>query len=333
MLRHSVIFRTVGLILFLGICVATTKGSDTFLKFLGDPIPTSKPVLSEASKPWVDASGKYAVVATLIDLDGDVVRLKSVENEDKSIKLDRLSKADAAHARLVASERVNIKATVSIGSVVKISDGDTIEIRTIDEKTQKIRLEGIDAPETGQPFGSNAKKLLGDLVFSKTVRAEIVDVDKYGRHLAHIYVDDRWVNRAMVRAGLAWHYTKYSSDEDLAQAESVARLEGIGLWSDKEPIAPWDWRAGSTSVVSAGTSAPAPMAPVATKAAKPAAASSITTPAETQYEVGASERIVYTTKTGSKYHRAGCKHLAKSMIAIPLSRATKSLSPCSHCNP
>ena len=65
--------------------------------------------------------------------------------------------------------------------------------------------------------------------------------DKYGRTVARIEVAGQDVNRQMVAEGLAWHYTAYSDDATLAEAE--ARAAGRGLWRDHEPVPPWEWRA------------------------------------------------------------------------------------------
>ena len=67
----------------------------------------------------------------------------------------------------------------------------------------------------------------------------IVDhgTDKYGRTLADVYEGDELVNRWLVLNGWAWHYKKYSDDEDLAKAEKVAQARHAGLWADVAPLA------------------------------------------------------------------------------------------------
>ncbi len=67
--------------------------------------------------------------------------------------------------------------------------------------------------------------------------------DKYGRTLARLEVDGQDVNREMVVAGLAWHYTQFDHDPRLDEAEREARAARLGLWADKAPVAPWEWRA------------------------------------------------------------------------------------------
>jgi endonuclease YncB( thermonuclease family) len=129
------------------------------------------------------------------------------------------------------------------GKCVGVSDGDTISVMH-EGKAEKIRLYGIDCPEKGQPFGKRAKQFTSDMVFGKTVEVKPVTIDRYGRTVAWIYSDDICLNKELLRAGLAWHYKQYSSDEDLALFELDARGKKIGLWADFNPIPPWEWRRG-----------------------------------------------------------------------------------------
>jgi micrococcal nuclease len=93
--------------------------------------------------------------------------------------------------------------------VVGISDGDTITVLTAEKKQVKIRLHGIDAPETGQPFRTRAKQLASELAFGKDVTIKERDKDRYGRTVAEVILPDgRSLNQEMVREGLAWWYRK-----------------------------------------------------------------------------------------------------------------------------
>jgi len=128
------------------------------------------------------------------------------------------------------------------GRVVRIIDGDTIEA-VCDGRTDRIRLNGIDCPERRQPFGSRAKKFVSSLVFGQTVTVIVRGRDRYGRTIGDVVLSDgRSLNQELVRAGLAWHYTQYSSDTTLSRLEREARARKEGLWVDARPVAPWDWR-------------------------------------------------------------------------------------------
>ena len=130
------------------------------------------------------------------------------------------------------------------GKVVGVSDGDTITV--LNGTTEvKVRLDGIDAPEKAQPWGTRAKQATSKGCFGKTVTVIGKDTDRYGRTIGVIEVDGRNLNLALVRSGYAWWYRKYAgTNEDLADAEREARGEKRGLWQDASPVPPWDWRDG-----------------------------------------------------------------------------------------
>jgi len=141
-----------------------------------------------------------------------------------------------------SSQEANNSKSTS-GKVIAIIDGDTYDILLDGNKTVRIRMEGIDAPEKGMPFYRVAKKYLGELCFEKNVRLEIHDTDSRGRKIAFTYLDDgRELSHEMIKAGLAWHFTKYNKDKDLANLEVQARVSKTGLWTDESAMPPWDNR-------------------------------------------------------------------------------------------
>lgn len=126
--------------------------------------------------------------------------------------------------------------------VIAIIDGDTIDVLR-DNKPQRIRLYGIDAPEHKQPFGTKAQEYLGNLVFKQTVKIVIRTNDRYQRKVADIYLNNKNINQEMVKAGLAWWYRKYAPKETgLRDLEEQAREAGLGLWADPNATAPWNYR-------------------------------------------------------------------------------------------
>lgn len=130
------------------------------------------------------------------------------------------------------------------GKVISIKDGDTIEM-LVDNKPVRIRLRGIDCPEKKQPFGNNARQFTSDLCFGKIVKAEQLSKDRYKRIVAKIILPSgNLLNLQLLKAGLAWHYTKYDRSSDFASAEKEAKLQRRGIWSMKDPVAPWSWRKG-----------------------------------------------------------------------------------------
>jgi micrococcal nuclease len=128
--------------------------------------------------------------------------------------------------------------------VVGISDGDTLTVLTAAKKQVKVRLYGVDAPETGQDFGSRAKQAASDMAFGKDVTIRERDKDRYGRTVAEVILPDgKSLNREMVRTGMAHWYRQFAPrDRELEQLESEARTAKRGLWSQPNPTPPWDWR-------------------------------------------------------------------------------------------
>lgn len=99
-----------------------------------------------------------------------------------------------------------------------------------------------ERPEKAQPFGTKSRENLAGKVFGNTVRVEVIDVDRYKREVGRIYLGDRFINMEMVRDGFAWRYVRYDKPGEFTAAEREAREKGRGLWADKNPVPPWEWR-------------------------------------------------------------------------------------------
>jgi len=128
------------------------------------------------------------------------------------------------------------------GRAVRIIDGDTFDL-LVGTTTHRIRLAGIDAPEKKQDFANASAQYLALLCKDQLLTVVVTSSDRNKRKIADVFTQQNlWINKALVQNGLAWHYTIYSSSKELAQAELVARKQKIGLWSLKNPVAPWDWR-------------------------------------------------------------------------------------------
>lgn len=126
--------------------------------------------------------------------------------------------------------------------VVGITDGDTFKGLTHDNQQVKCRIFGIDAPEKKQAFGNRSKQYLSDLIFGKTVTIK-VQGKSFDRAVVWAYTEDcKDISAEMLRAGMAWHYKKFSKDSEYATLETQARNAKIGLWADKNPIEPWNFR-------------------------------------------------------------------------------------------
>lgn len=140
------------------------------------------------------------------------------------------------------TKEYNIENEIS-GKVIKIKDGDTIDI-LFNGKPLTIRFAHIDCPEKKQPFGNLAKQFTADKCFGQSVI--ILSEKKFDRNKRLIgeVINEQGenVNKELVKAGLAWHYLKYSTDTSYSNLEAIARQNKVGLWSDPNPTPPWDWR-------------------------------------------------------------------------------------------
>jgi endonuclease YncB( thermonuclease family) len=140
-----------------------------------------------------------------------------------------------------------------MANVKYVIDGDTVIVSSTWRNTT-IRLDSIDCPEDGQPWGNVATAGLIKMIGGRRIRLEKHGNDHYGRLLATIYVQDKrgseWlnVNEKMVVKGHAWVMRKYfnhlseARKETLIRLERWARMKKVGLWSTSNPIPPWKWR-------------------------------------------------------------------------------------------
>jgi micrococcal nuclease len=189
-------------------------------------------------------------------------------------------------------------------SVLRVIDGDTVEIE-YEGRPTTVRLIGVDTPETVHPqraveaFGKEAFAFTRNLLLGEEVwlRFDTNKVDKYGRLLAYLYrvPDGLFVNLEIVRQGYGHVYTGFPFRHMDLFKYYEARARDIGKGL-------WE----------------------AAKAGK----------AEEQPSGQSQSDIVYITKTGTKYHRAGCRYL--SLSAIPISREEairRGYTPCSVCKP
>ena len=139
--------------------------------------------------------------------------------------------------------------------VQRVVDGDTVHVIDKAGKKFKVRLTGIDAPEKNQPYGLAATYKLTEILINKLVllkskpnNGKPYTVDRYKRVLAKIILDGKDINLSQVLRGYAWHFKRYQkqqspSDRELySEAEIDAKKNKLGLWGEKNPIAPWKWR-------------------------------------------------------------------------------------------
>jgi endonuclease YncB( thermonuclease family) len=142
------------------------------------------------------------------------------------------------------------------GTVVGISDGDTLTVLNANKRQVKIRMAEIDAPESKQAFGTQSKKSLSDLCFKKSVVVDDHGTDRYKRTLGRIKCDGVDANAEQVRRGMAWAYKRYLTDQSIITLEDTARSGKAGLWADEKPTPPWEFRHGGKTAKAASKKLP-----------------------------------------------------------------------------
>lgn len=149
----------------------------------------------------------------------------------------------------MASAATAAQAQVQTVHVIRVVDGDTVVVGTAESLNLKVRLQGIDAPECGMPFGPQAQRFLEQLVLGRTVQMMTTGRDRYGRTVATLAVGGQDVGFVMLQSGLAWHDRRFhrqrppGSTSHYDEAQQVAILNFTGLWAEPRQTAPWLWRA------------------------------------------------------------------------------------------
>lgn len=163
------------------------------------------------------------------------------------------------------------------GSVTDVHDGDTITLSS-GGAIYKIRLDSIDAPELGQPFGPTSQSTLASAVLGKPVRVAYTKTDSYDRVVGAVFTDScQYVNLNQVSQGMAWFYKAYQCEISaavrlqFAQAQDRAVASRLGLWSQVDPEAPWFFRNGFEPVTPVCTPDTVGTAPVIVAGPSPGA--------------------------------------------------------------
>ncbi|MFN3716165.1 MAG: thermonuclease family protein [Thiobacillus sp.] len=133
------------------------------------------------------------------------------------------------------------------GVVIVVIDGDTVLFKPdhyapLSRAFLKLRLAGIDAPESGQPHGAAAARALKSLVLKRRATFDSLATDRYGRRIGWLNVAGDDASTQLVAQGHAWATGR--APAELRRLAVAARQNKLGLWSADRPVPPWDWRAG-----------------------------------------------------------------------------------------
>jgi endonuclease YncB( thermonuclease family) len=127
--------------------------------------------------------------------------------------------------------------------VVSVSDGDTVWVTPVQsQRRQKLRMQGMDAPERCQPGGEASTRALRELLLNQTVEVEVSGKDDYQRGLARIRYQGKDVGAFMVSQGHAWSYRFKSDPGPYVREEQAARQARLGVFAQARPERPYDFR-------------------------------------------------------------------------------------------
>lgn len=134
------------------------------------------------------------------------------------------------------------------GDVLTVHDGDTVRVQPAEGEAVSIRVYGVDCPELGQPYGTEASNLTTQLLNGR--RVEIIPAQtrkSYKREVAGVVLLDDMIvlQDALISAGLAWvddRFCRMAVCDLWRQHQTDAKAARRGLWADDSPIPPWTWR-------------------------------------------------------------------------------------------
>jgi micrococcal nuclease len=133
------------------------------------------------------------------------------------------------------------------GVVSKVQDGDTLTLKS-GETTHKVRLAEIDAPELKQAFGKESRESLLSVALGKDATAFCSPKDRFGRNICKVLVDGSDLGAHQMSRGMAWVYVGYAKKgSPMFGLEATAKNVKAGLWSESNPVAPWDFRKQKTA--------------------------------------------------------------------------------------
>ena len=131
---------------------------------------------------------------------------------------------------------------------VRVIDGDTVEILIDGAQSERVRLIGIDAPESKQDFGQQSTSNLQECIGDKPVKVIYKEKDQYDRLLGKVIAGSTDCNFYQVATGMAWHYKQFAKSQPsqdqlvYSDAEKMAKTYSKGIWVDPNIVAPWDFR-------------------------------------------------------------------------------------------
>ncbi|XP_010516222.1 PREDICTED: staphylococcal-like nuclease CAN1 [Camelina sativa] len=192
------------------------------VRFELNTLPVDTKSVSDGDTVTVYVSSKDPLVSSSVPKEVSIAAVKRAKAREKR----NYTEADALHKKIISSGY----------RMISFKNEEVLA------KKFRIRLSGIDSPESKMPYGKEAHDELLKMVEGKCLKVLVYTEDRYGRCVGDIYCNGKFVQEVMLKKGLAWHYVAYDKRAELAKWENEARQKRIGLWASSNPEKPWEWR-------------------------------------------------------------------------------------------
>ncbi|KZV43300.1 hypothetical protein F511_09283 [Dorcoceras hygrometricum] len=233
--------------------ILTLKGHqkadvEGLLTFYGLPLPHILVELTSVTPPSRPQGLKFELYTLPVDAkavaDGDTINAYvSTTDQRESAVVPREVQVAAVQRAKVRAQKNYDKADELHRKIIDLGYRVIlVQNQEVLARKYRIRLRGIDAPEIKMDHGQRAKEELVNIVQGKCLRVLVFDEDRYGRFVADVYCNGIFVQEAMLKKGLAWHYKAYDQRPELDKWEIEARAKRVGLWASSNPQMPWEWR-------------------------------------------------------------------------------------------
>ncbi len=218
---------TLSLVLFvLFVCSCTSSSSSEKVSRKATQLARSEVSYINSTDSTANLIDEEELKTTLIDTETDVIT---------EVELDENHPVENV---IIEGYEFSIH-----GQIVRVSDGDTVVLLDEDKTQHRVRLDGIDCPESKQAYGTKATLYVREKLGKGKVSVYYNKKDRYGRLLG-ILVNSKGenINELLLVNGLAWHYKQYNKNPLYAQLEEEARAKQLNIWSEKNPIEPHEFR-------------------------------------------------------------------------------------------
>lgn len=217
-----VLFVPIAGVVFLGIAVS----------FLFGPAKHQQAQVQPATPNRVTQT-PVATIAPLVPSQHLEAPLPEVAREDEPQREEAVE---------VSHDDPEVKDNIERDEVKLVVQGDLIYVLDGRGPPKAVRLRGIDAPESGQAVGAEAKSALSKMVLKRDVEVRWIEKDHSNALIADVYLGDEWVNLRMVHDGLAWYDGRSIENDELREAQRDAKAHRRGIWAIVDPIPPWEFR-------------------------------------------------------------------------------------------